>query len=1014
MPSKSKKQARLMAAVAHNPKFAKKVGIPQSVGRDFYAADHGYAEGGEVTDESNLDTYVKRPLAGLASMWGGIDPETGEFVNPAWHNLKRAWNADERRKKGQPAQKRATLGMAETAKALPGLAFDAGELAVDYAPGLDFLYPEEKQLVKDYLFKKPQGIVDAENNEAAVHKGAQDALGLDDPHGFTENLMDSAGTMAGQLPLPGASAKKLALLKERGPIGKVLSAGVEYLSPTINPKLKNYTSGALFGGILGGGLDAVNDVMSDKEREQQQQKWIQEAMSEVLHEEQGDDEASDDEALAELGYAEGGRVGKARALIQGLRKNLEGVEDVAERRARIEQALLAIKGHTEDLPAIDKVQLHTANTGMAEASGDLVPDRRRQRFGDYERDLLNLLENTAPRLTERRASRLPIISNMDSPPVLPESMLPGRKLLPHELLDRDLGTITPRGPIPAENAGHGRMSDEDFNRLVLKQGFAEGGAVPTNDPPNDPRGNPLSQQWFENYGAGPEHLFLGDRTVNLHPLWGPQHPAPPPGPVQRQPDGSWLPAAAILGYAAYDQFGRPRQGAEPSTLPDMADAAARDTSEVERRNQYDFEDMPQPHLNDDGSISYLQRPPGGDQSFWDRMDDQARDTSDIDAWSRDQLDHYGDTHEMPTADYDVEPGALDRAWQGGTGAFDLYGGLEQGGAGGYGRALSGAGDLYGSLAGEDAISGGLGKIGGGLAGVGALYSGIQEGGVRGYTQAASGALQTAQTLGYTGGAAGAALGKAVPIVGAALSAYGAYESAAVGDKKGAVTQGAMAGAAIGSVVPVIGTAVGAAIGAVVGLIGASLGNKEMASESYYGAYKKLDTDKTVRGWSDDEVNGAVFETIKSHTKSGNINKFKDVSEMYEAFGITKDAHKNYRNVQTQMGDFMKGAIQTAQQMGALPTDPAALKQLDGQQVYYKIIVPALAAKYKETTGKDSTGWKVDHSGGDSTMQNLFADWADHMVGHWGDAPPPIKAGGDAGMKKGKFQQKARGGLAYLQ
>ncbi len=39
MPSKSKKQAKLMSAVAHNPKFAKKAGIPQSVGRDFHDAD---------------------------------------------------------------------------------------------------------------------------------------------------------------------------------------------------------------------------------------------------------------------------------------------------------------------------------------------------------------------------------------------------------------------------------------------------------------------------------------------------------------------------------------------------------------------------------------------------------------------------------------------------------------------------------------------------------------------------------------------------------------------------------------------------------------------------------------------------------------------------------------------------------------------------------------------------------------------------------------------------------------
>ena len=50
MPSKSKRQARLMVAVAHNPKFAKKVGIPQSVGREFNDADRarGYAEGGKV------------------------------------------------------------------------------------------------------------------------------------------------------------------------------------------------------------------------------------------------------------------------------------------------------------------------------------------------------------------------------------------------------------------------------------------------------------------------------------------------------------------------------------------------------------------------------------------------------------------------------------------------------------------------------------------------------------------------------------------------------------------------------------------------------------------------------------------------------------------------------------------------------------------------------------------------------------------------------------------------------
>lgn len=41
MPSHTPDQARLMAAAAHNPKFAKKVGVPQSVAREFNQADQG-------------------------------------------------------------------------------------------------------------------------------------------------------------------------------------------------------------------------------------------------------------------------------------------------------------------------------------------------------------------------------------------------------------------------------------------------------------------------------------------------------------------------------------------------------------------------------------------------------------------------------------------------------------------------------------------------------------------------------------------------------------------------------------------------------------------------------------------------------------------------------------------------------------------------------------------------------------------------------------------------------------
>ena len=41
MPSTSPKQARTMAAVAHDPQFAKRTGIPQTVAKEFNQADKG-------------------------------------------------------------------------------------------------------------------------------------------------------------------------------------------------------------------------------------------------------------------------------------------------------------------------------------------------------------------------------------------------------------------------------------------------------------------------------------------------------------------------------------------------------------------------------------------------------------------------------------------------------------------------------------------------------------------------------------------------------------------------------------------------------------------------------------------------------------------------------------------------------------------------------------------------------------------------------------------------------------
>lgn len=56
MPSSSNKQADFMRAVAHSPAFAKKVGVPQSVGKDFASADKGrkFKEGGDMKESKAM------------------------------------------------------------------------------------------------------------------------------------------------------------------------------------------------------------------------------------------------------------------------------------------------------------------------------------------------------------------------------------------------------------------------------------------------------------------------------------------------------------------------------------------------------------------------------------------------------------------------------------------------------------------------------------------------------------------------------------------------------------------------------------------------------------------------------------------------------------------------------------------------------------------------------------------------------------------------------------------------
>jgi len=75
MPSASKKQHNFMAAVAHNPAFAKKVGVAQSVGKDFNTADKGktFKEGGSMKSDMKQDKAMVKKAVGMhdKQMHGG-------------------------------------------------------------------------------------------------------------------------------------------------------------------------------------------------------------------------------------------------------------------------------------------------------------------------------------------------------------------------------------------------------------------------------------------------------------------------------------------------------------------------------------------------------------------------------------------------------------------------------------------------------------------------------------------------------------------------------------------------------------------------------------------------------------------------------------------------------------------------------------------------------------------------------------------------------------------------------
>jgi hypothetical protein len=190
-----------------------------------------------VSDETRdtIEDSLARPLSGLASQFvGELPEEPGKLTFPPIENLKRSWNADYRRKQGLPPQEKVMPGIVQDTLSVPSM-FGGG----------------------------PQWAQDASASADRIHAAVDEGMDLAPPQGFRQHALNSAGMMAAQIPvagkakeIPQAARGALEIMKKYGK--KAAMSPIEFLSPTIEPKMSNY----LFGSAAGGSLGTLGDEMA--------------------------------------------------------------------------------------------------------------------------------------------------------------------------------------------------------------------------------------------------------------------------------------------------------------------------------------------------------------------------------------------------------------------------------------------------------------------------------------------------------------------------------------------------------------------------------------------------------------------------------------------------------------------------------------------------------------------------------------------------------------------------------
>ena len=167
MPVVSKKQGKFMQAVANNPKFAKKVGVKQSIGREF-------------TKEKDMKKAVKK------MNMGGMADREGRAMAAGSYGNNPMMMADARgramMKKGGKVKKMRDGGNTSRMNELEELGRVDAERG--YSPGgRRNLRDEKARVVREIKGKKAGGMVDKEGRALAKNKRGMSAAKMADARG---------------------------------------------------------------------------------------------------------------------------------------------------------------------------------------------------------------------------------------------------------------------------------------------------------------------------------------------------------------------------------------------------------------------------------------------------------------------------------------------------------------------------------------------------------------------------------------------------------------------------------------------------------------------------------------------------------------------------------------------------------------------------------------------------------------------------------------------------------------